>query len=287
MPQVKWIRDSPLSYQTAVQLWAKADPKVGVSMGWGGLKLFERGRAATNLPPVYRVKKGCIVLGDIHPDHVALLPGAWRSDLSFEFLERFSPVPIRQDGPDWFLIRHGQGLIPVLFLDGMSVQTDPPKILGPIVPWTPADKKPPSRAAQSFFEEYVEYICEWATNHQIEHPSAEGCWDCYFFTTPFIEGARLPHGAEPEGVRHLYEHALKRAIEPSLIWRAIRERGLNPEHNWSKVVGTVDRPANTTLLRDYMRAFFRRRAGSLGAYQLWVTTREKPNDDGSSAGNPS
>jgi len=169
----------------------------------------------------------------------------------------------------------------------MSVGTDPPKVLGPVVPWSPADGNPPSQAARAFFEEYVKYVCEWATNHQIEYPSAEGCWDCYFFATPVIDGVRLPHGAEPEGVRHLYEHALKRSIEPSLIWRAIRERGLNPEHHWGKVVGTAKMPTNATLLRDYLRAFFRRRSGPLGAYQLWVSTREKPNDDRTGSGNPS
>ena len=280
MPNKKWALEEPLTFESARELAHRADLKDGASLGWGGLKLFHGTPPDATGPEHYLVKKGCVILATFLPDRTFLLPGSWRSDLSFKFISAVCPYPVRQHGQDWFLLRPGSRTIPALFVDGMSVSREE---INPLILWTPAAKASPCDAAKKFFAEYVHYVCDHTTRHKVDHPSAEGCWECYFHTTEFIEGSRLPRGAEPTSVKHLFEHARAREIQPSLIWRAIREEGLKPSHHWDKLVGNSPHSeAHVHVLRDHLYAFFRRRFGQLGAYQLWVSTLQRKDDDRSS-----
>jgi hypothetical protein len=269
MPAKKWALDEQLTFLAARNLTERPPVTVGASLGWGGLKVFRKG-VLGDKSECYMVKKGCVVLATLFSNYTGLLAGNWRSELAFKVVSALSPLPLKQFGQDWYLIRPGHGDIPVLFVDGMIVGD---ACISPCIPWTPASKSFPSAAARETFTEYVDYICRKVDDVKFEYPSAMGCWECYFYTTPVIEGSRLPRGAEPEGVKHLFVHARKKTIESSLIWRSVQEDGLKPDHHWDRLVGNSHQySANVTALRDHLFSYFRRRLGQLGAYQLWTTT---------------
>jgi hypothetical protein len=272
MPSVKWGLDEPLTYWKALDLLDHSNAKAGRPLNWGGLRLFPEGTSEGN-DEIGVVKKGCVSLAEIHPQHVKLNVGHWRSNLAFKAMNASSPLPIGKLGQNWFIVRPGQRRPWLMFFDGISITTGHAVL--PAYLWDPKEDPDPALSAWPLFEKYINDFEMSIRRGEKLIASAEGCWQCYYLASKKIEGAAVPKGAEPGGVTHLFEHAAKGEVQASLLWRAMVENNLNPFIRWDSVVGTPKQTSDFSTARGLLTGYFRRRLGLLGAFHFRVRLRKR------------
>jgi hypothetical protein len=276
----KWGLEKPLTYWAALDLLKGAvHPDKGRPLNWGGLRVYDTTVKFEHIGHVQRptIKKGAVELAQIHPQYVVLGGGHWRSKLALKVAQILSHHPIGLCDHMWYIVKADEPKRYFHFVDGVKIFTYGK--IDPELEWNRVTDPDPAESVWPIFEKYIDTYVAHIGRGEDMYASAEGCWQCFFNASNEVEGEKLPKGSEPAGVTHLFEHAIKGDVEPSLLWRAMQENNLNPHNRWSSVVGTKFSTPDLHTARDLLTGFFKRRLGLLGAYHFGLAAQFKEKLD--------
>lgn len=195
------------------------------------------------------------------PGQVRLDSGGWRTMTSKERMSTYSPVNVSQSNGLWY-VGHSPVLaerLRVLFEDGITF-TDAGELIGEASDGAglEAAKRKVDRMVAKYIRGYCAHLRE--VGH-VEPPDAGDCWYCLMRT---VDGGE-PLGDAIGNVDHLLSHFEEGYHVPSLLVRAIEERGYGGGVGFIVASTNIDleqgRNGKWALghVKDSLRAYFRRR----------------------------
>lgn len=253
-----WGLHEPLDYDESLAFVRKGvTPQLGRPLNWGGFKAhIENDTTPPNMGPAVVIRKEYCSIVELWPDGSYVLGrGHYRGKRVLECINAFSPVSIVSDGPDW-IFDSGH-----LFVDGCRVSAEG-------TPNTP-DKWVSADVLKPHIHKFIKSYCRAAERAEpdVRHPSATGCWDCYYYASPRIGGYKVPAGAEPGGVGHLFQHIMRHEHYGTLAYKALQECGNKTSTgDWGQTMGTPFTPTDSPVLTRILSTHLFRRMGMLGAF---------------------
>lgn len=261
-----------LSYADAESKLGKRDSKKLANNTYLHRVLFhESGRETLAV----RLHNTDVVL--IHKDgSYTLNSGGWRTVTTKDRINTYSPASVYQSNNIWYV---GNGDI---FTDGMKVDGDG-KPLGSLFAADAADVEKKKKRLDKLTREYIDGFAAYVREHGLYtgedaekekgpwdvvelaqeqnknklRPSEGDCWGCYFGLSD--ENKDHSPRREPMGVDHLLQHFEERYYVPSLLYKAIQDRGYaSPGFIWHTIADEAKR-GEDRMLKDVLRAYFRKR----------------------------
>lgn len=186
---------------------------------------------------------------------IVLNSGGWRTVTTKERMNRFSPARIYTERGIWYIYGHGDGNTwggtRYPYRDGIQIDSTGTPI--DVEPDNGSDAKLKNkldRIVRKYIDRYCAHlVAEAATNKTITIPGTGDCWGCYFQTgdDPITQ---------PLGFDHYLAHFEEQYFVPSLLWRALQNRG-NPSVCWHMIEYQA-LAGDTRMARESLQSFFKR-----------------------------
>lgn len=194
-------------------------------------------------------------------DTYTLNSGGWRTRTTKDRINSYSPARVWQRNSIWYV---GDGII---FEDGMKVDSTGNPI-GEFQSTTKVEEK--KRKLDKMVKQYIDGFAKSVSGKGINDPSGGDCWGCYFglgeYSKVKSQQVDKPIGPELMGLDHLVSHFEDKYYVPSLVFKAIMDRGYRvPEVIWHSIQSDL-KEGKTTQLKDVLRAYFRKRKIHLMEY---------------------
>lgn len=199
----------------------------------------------------------------VHGDGTYTLDsGGWRTLTTRDRISRYSPAGISQKNNIWYV---GASI----FQDGMRVNAQgTPVTRTRRVDVVERNKRLLDRRTRAYIDGFAAHVIKHGlavndgeapsdSSDRPLKPDTGDCWPCYFGL------GSDDHLKEPMGVDHLLSHFEEDYFVPSLLWKAILSKGYsNPGLTWYTLAEDAKR-GDTRLLKDILRAYFRKRKPAL------------------------
>lgn len=192
----------------------------------------------------------------IHPNgEYTLDSGGWKTVTTKDRINRYSPVRVYQQNSIWYL-EDGS-----LFEDGCIVTADGVMFGSKDKPEEVERKK---KLLDRRVRKYINGFADSVSGKGLDTPDPGDCWDCYLQAKSVANG-KVPSLKErdPMGFDHLLSHMEENYYVPSLLWKAIQDRGYrDPGFIWH-MIDVNAKKGETGMLKDVLRGYFRKRKGEL------------------------
>lgn len=236
----------------------------------------------------YAVRLHATDVVTLHPNRsYTLNSGGWRTVTTKARINHYAPGSVGSDRGQWFYYPHGYAGTRYCFADGMRVipHGDSDGIgdgRGFTVEGAGADEAKIRRDLLREIRAYVDGFAADAVANGLADPGPGDCWGCLF--VPVQSGAKpgkpapwgqnaatKPDADQPMGVGHIFEHFRERYYVPSLLWRAVQRMG-NPALCYQMIQADA-RSGRTNMLKDDLRAYFKKLMPALVEYRKGAVTR--------------
>jgi hypothetical protein len=184
----------------------------------------------------------------VHPGNVyELNAGGWQTVTTKSRLCEFTPARIYQKRGVWFL----QDETP--FFDGIRVDENGNPINVDSAPSNLVERK---KRLDRMTSKYIRAFAEDAIQNGLKDPNSGDCLYCQIFL-------QQQNSQASEDLTHIYSHLEECYFVPSLLFRAIKERGYaNPAFIWSLIKRDAENGRAETL-KQCLRHFFSKRKSQL------------------------
>lgn len=178
--------------------------------------------------------------------------GGWKTVTTKDRINTYAPSRVYSGNGVWYVGASYDGPR-VPFFDGITVDVDG-KPLNP----RPTDATLDTRKRQldRKVSRYIKGFAAAVTAGEIGNPGNGDCFYCQFQPVEGSPKGQGAHRLEFGGMYHLESHFEEGYFVPSLLWRAIHERGYrDPALIWHMTVTNKD----GSMAADNLRAYFRKR----------------------------
>ena len=188
----------------------------------------------------------------IHPSDIyELNTGGWQTATTKDRLNEFSPCRISQKRGVWYLADN------TVFFDGIRVNKSGEVVNNDSAPDNLLERR---KRLDRMISKYIRGFAEDAKENGLKSPGAGDCFYCQLYWWQTVDSQAS------EDMLHIYSHLQEDYFVPSLLYRAIVERG----HGDPKLVYAMIRmdaeKGRDDLLKQCLRSFFSKRKVELAKF---------------------
>jgi len=184
--------------------------------------------------------------------------GGWITVTTKDRILKFSPISFYQKSHVWYIGRYPHKKDNPVFFEGIQCNSEGEVLNLPEKKETEKESKK-RKALDKMIKEYIQGYILWIKETGLKDPLKGDCMGCLFVDASkgIVKGGL--HENESMGFDHYISHFEESYFVPSLLWKAINERGYsNPSFIWQW--GDVD------IFKQTLQWFFNKRKAELLKY---------------------